>query len=261
MYTQGKTVGSLAEYIELICSMSKAGRQWFRGHRDGGWELTPSLYRIEVPDPESMLRLENRLITRFRQRSLPVWPEGYPQNSWEQLFAMQHYGIPTRLLDWTENALTAAYFASSSSDLSDNRWGPCVWVLDPVALNRQNSRLSGMSEAITVFTVAESDDQYIAPWAPNSSPVTFGPDPIALYGTHNTTRIVAQSGVFTVGGKEMRPLDKAPNAEFDGTLQKISFSVNACELRAQCLAIGMNESAIFPGLDSVGRDIVAQEMR
>ena len=33
------------------------------------------------------------------------WPAGYPQNDWEHFFAMQHFGMPPRLLDWTENLL------------------------------------------------------------------------------------------------------------------------------------------------------------
>ena len=71
---------------------------------------------------------ERRLLTRFRQRSLAYWPAGYPQTDWEQLFAMQHYGMPTRLLDWSENLFVAAYFAMGAP-IDNAASNPVVWCI------------------------------------------------------------------------------------------------------------------------------------
>lgn len=45
------------------------------------------------------------------------------------LFLMQHYGLPTRLLDWSESLLTASFFAVFNH--REHEHSGCVWVLNP----------------------------------------------------------------------------------------------------------------------------------
>src|SRR5690606_36926394 len=58
-----------------------------------------------------------------------------PRDDWEWLFLMQHYGVPTRLLDWTDSPLVALFFAVYNVDRDDR--DASLWVLLPAALNRQ----------------------------------------------------------------------------------------------------------------------------
>jgi hypothetical protein len=86
-----------------------------------------------------------------------------PQNSWEWYFLMQHSGAPTRLLDWTEGALIALYFAVRNKlDATD----AAVWVLDPWSLNEH---VLGIDEVIAPSAEAgllKLDAKRYDPWLP-----------------------------------------------------------------------------------------------
>src|SRR5277367_6748625 len=99
------------------------------GHKDVKFSLTPSALRYyEFADRTKALDL----MTDFKRVAaikLPRPPHFDSELEWALI--AQHYGLPTRLLDWTESATTALYFAC----LADDRDG-VVFILNPVALNR-----------------------------------------------------------------------------------------------------------------------------
>ena len=99
-----KNITSIADMVKELKAVSdpKRGPAWFRGHADSSWKLQPNYDRLQKPAKET------ELLSRFRQNAnlllshAPALP-----NDFGWMFLMQHYGVPTRLLDWSESPLSA----------------------------------------------------------------------------------------------------------------------------------------------------------
>src|SRR5436305_13480215 len=108
----------------------------FRGQADAGWSLVPSLYRgLATFDPPIDLEedyqwiseIERDIYREFDFKGRNFIAKGWEaDNHWHQLILGQHFGVPTRLLDWTKSLLIAAYFAVT--ELLDR--DGAIWVLN-----------------------------------------------------------------------------------------------------------------------------------
>lgn len=91
---------------------------YFRG-QVFDWPLKPSLARDDVTDHERAK--ESECFARLTE----ILPD---VNDWERATIAQHYGVPTRLIDWTENPLVGLYFAIENNNFDKN--DGVIWVFE-----------------------------------------------------------------------------------------------------------------------------------
>jgi hypothetical protein len=107
-------INSLSQYIEQICELNRQFEKYeimlFRGQSDAKYELIPSLGRGRENSVDISILNEERNMIDLAKYKLPNIFNNDLQPI-ELLALLQHYGIPTRLLVVTENALVALYFA------------------------------------------------------------------------------------------------------------------------------------------------------
>ena len=174
---------------------------------------------------------------------------------------MQHHRVPTRLLDWSENPFVAFYFAAMSARFTVSSTGvqifdgdAAIWILNPVKWNQKSL------EHITFDGgVLGTTDNELRPYQPTSSFAGMNKHPVALYDAHNSSRIVAQRGVFTIFGQELKSMDEVYDiSKFPkDCLTKIILKKAVLpSMRKSILAYGITESVIYPDLDGL-----ASEMR
>ena len=114
-------ISSLANYIRLITTISAIGKNGidydtvvYRGMSDIRYDLLPGIARLKNLDSDT----ESMLIRDFLIRR----PDAFSGLSeFDTIAKMQHYGLPTRLLDFSLNPLVALYFACETSFSKDGR--------------------------------------------------------------------------------------------------------------------------------------------
>jgi hypothetical protein len=216
---------------------------WYRGQQNANWSLIPGEYRYALLDAAE-IRSEFILKARELLR-LP------PTTDWEWYFLMQHYGLPTRLLDWTSGSLIGLHFALSANT---GKTDAAVWVLDPWALNSWSCGCSDL-----VLTGGEFREQPIARKYLRRVYQRFrmAPKPLAIVPPYNSSRITAQRGTFTVHGSSNKGLEK----QFARRLAKIVIPKAAIlQLRQALRTVGVSEFTLFPDLDGLCRDIRTLEL-
>jgi len=205
---------------------------WFRGHECYNYKLLPKIYRFDIEDnkPKSEYYDESNIFSHFRLRH-PEYHFSH-RDTIDWLCLMQHYGLPTRLLDWTESILIALFFAVKDNHHTNDKDGTLI-VLNANRLNRMldleissanilnpqdipillraeiasNYRLTDAIDKVEEY--AKIANEQLSKLLGNLKKGkiddlsdSFVRYPLAIFPNRLNARMIVQSGVFTIhGGK------------------------------------------------------------
>lgn len=183
-------ITSISDLISKLEAHRTQGKKvWYRGHADIGWALAPSISRARA----NPIVDEFQYYKRFKQEAARVISSP-PNDEWGWMFLMQHYGVPTRLLDFSENPLVALYFAVSDRPEADG----ALIMMEPTTWNVENNRSGLSDDDIPSCGVDEEMDLYLMSALVKNPDPENGNPPLAATGSRNSQRIFAQEGVFVV---------------------------------------------------------------
>ncbi|HTB00274.1 MAG TPA: FRG domain-containing protein [Bradyrhizobium sp.] len=196
-------------------------------------------------------------------------------NSWEVLAAMQHCGVPTRLLDWTETLASALFFSLRKFSLSidvvwardkkDGRVGPfqrtptellteigplptpSVWVLNPF---RASAKSTDRTRIWDISRQPEYD--YFQRIVVERNWDFEGPIP--AFSPWRSARMAAQQGTFVVWGRDRRPLNEILGSDF---VAEVLLSERAAIYGVYMLKhmLAIDHFSLFRDLDSLSAAI------
>jgi FRG domain. len=258
-------VKSVEEYLkavdkafQLICPTSVRCELWYRGQNQ---QANPTSFNL-VPSIARSGRnplMEIIYLSKFKSYAIPFVQElpSFPIPNgqaayWHWLFMMQHYGVPTRLLDWSRDALAGLFFALDGRGANDIGKDAAVWILNPVQLNKAFSFHSFVKPGYIPNVDEEVVDFYFGP----NAEILGSKKPVAVIGPLNNPHIVAQRGVFTVfpHDREIIPLNLFSDAS--NYLLEICIAADSIPLISNELEhYGVTRFTLYPDITEVVRQI------
>jgi hypothetical protein len=275
------TVRSIEEVVSAVRELRKSWKLrehqeiWFRAEDATyrGTQLQPGLYRPKKDGVRKsvgrLLEIENELYEEFRRCETQLSDPGYrgDDGEWDSYFLMQHHGVPTRLLDWSDGALIALHFAVRNKPVPPKS-GSFVYVLDPhwlVDHLRELPDRKDAEERWRRYWQKNKEDTYEDDWdrlyLPTDEddardPLLATPEaPILWDSPHLTRRVAAQRSRFMIFGTN--PLWLVNLARIKSS-RLITMRIPVGSIRTikqELKDAGVTESVVFPDLDGLGREL------
>lgn len=271
-------ISSISDFYKIIDErVSKDCKLFYRGHSNANYLLIPSLFRTS-----KLRQNESNMYNELMIECPHNFPVGF--SHLDKLVEMQHYGLPTRLLDITKNPLVALYFACASGD-------ECLGELILISTKEQEIKLPqsdcvSILSSLPLFTYEEQKSLYDAAISYNLTIQQFNSkigrlihevrqekpafQPIInqddllknyiVYALKNNQRIVKQDGAFIICG-----LGDFENNSTELSLNKFRYRENGkilillienkSEIEKELNAYSINKATLFPEIDSVSQHI------
>lgn len=277
------TPSSFDEAMKVLSSEPFDYKNVYRGMSNSDYGLVTSLGRIRKGNKEGIINAERDAFdyfSRHGQNYIPTAPPYEDITSW--MILMQHYGAPTRLLDWTRSIYVSAYFAFKAAHQieSNKEEFVSIWVLNESGCQehyRKSSRddITGRSiwapETMKLFYSGTSENQIVSTFVLDRTSRI----PYIIHPRRPDKRITSQQGVLTVCPSEMADIDFPlystwhPLPSIGTDTQKATFKSTSVrtnllwkmnlpkiwkkEALDKLNRMGINESTMFPNLEGIGR--------
>lgn len=236
------TIDELLNFIKSLYSIHK-NRLWFRGVANDKWDLIPSIQRTQHRiESERFITNDFYIMAKQVMEQAPI-KKNY--SAWMSI--MQHFGLPTRLLDWSSSPLVAIFFAVEEYKKYPN-FDACIWILAPGLLNEAE----GFGNCIYPVDADTVQNMLLPAFKEYGHIQELENKIIACHSTEHNLRMYSQQANFTIHNSQKRLAD----LDVSNMLYKLVIPADKRrDFLYELEILGISKSYIYPDLDHISEDI------